>query len=258
MKTLSIQQPWATLICHGIKDVENRTWKPATIPGKILIHASSKKVTKNFLYQIPIEWVSVINNEILMNNISELKDLPTSAIIGYVEVKGFSDKTDSVWDGGDEAIKWLLGDAYLFDEPILDVKGKLNLFDYPEIDEDNLPPAHKIELKKLTIEGDELIIPVNEQALLEAEQNQSFCIDVTVYNEDMLCPEPDGILSVNSIRLVCGDKVLKYFIKDKGVFAYTNEETGEPIIEEWNGEEYQWYYIDFILDRTFTSQSMSY
>lgn len=27
MKTISIKQPWASLITHGIKDIENRTWK---------------------------------------------------------------------------------------------------------------------------------------------------------------------------------------------------------------------------------------
>ena len=27
MKALSIKQPWASLIAHGIKDIENRTWK---------------------------------------------------------------------------------------------------------------------------------------------------------------------------------------------------------------------------------------
>lgn len=27
MKLLTIKQPWASLICLGIKDVENRTWK---------------------------------------------------------------------------------------------------------------------------------------------------------------------------------------------------------------------------------------
>lgn len=35
MKVLSIQQPWAALICAGIKDVENRTWKAAKVPGAI-------------------------------------------------------------------------------------------------------------------------------------------------------------------------------------------------------------------------------
>ena len=29
MKALSIQQPWAWLIAHGKKDVENRTWATA-------------------------------------------------------------------------------------------------------------------------------------------------------------------------------------------------------------------------------------
>ena len=59
MKTLSVQQPWVTLICSGIKDVENRTWVP-NYTGRILIHASSKKVPKRFEEQIPIEWASAV------------------------------------------------------------------------------------------------------------------------------------------------------------------------------------------------------
>jgi hypothetical protein len=38
-KTLSVRQPYATLICAGIKTVENRTWK-TDYRGRILIHAS--------------------------------------------------------------------------------------------------------------------------------------------------------------------------------------------------------------------------
>ena len=72
MKTLSIQQPWASLVCAGIKDVENRTWKAAQVPGRILIHASSKKVTKNFFAGIPEDLVSFINNEISFGNFPEL------------------------------------------------------------------------------------------------------------------------------------------------------------------------------------------
>lgn len=36
---LSIKQPWAWLILHGGKDVENRTW-PTEFRGKFAIHAS--------------------------------------------------------------------------------------------------------------------------------------------------------------------------------------------------------------------------
>ena len=152
MKTLSIQQPWASLVCAGIKDVENRTWKPAQVPGRILIHASSKKVTKNFFASIPEYLVSFINNDIGFGNLPELDTLPTSAIIGYVTVTGFEEgEVDSIWSDGPGVIKWKLEDAWLFDEPILNVKGKLNLFDYDEIDENNLPPAHQVELTDVDI-----------------------------------------------------------------------------------------------------------
>lgn len=38
MKTLSIKQPWASLIMSGVKRVENRTWA-TTHRGSLLIHA---------------------------------------------------------------------------------------------------------------------------------------------------------------------------------------------------------------------------
>ncbi|RZJ91586.1 MAG: ASCH domain-containing protein, partial [Chryseobacterium sp.] len=41
MKSLSIKQPWASLIASGIKDIENRTWA-TKYRGRIYIHASGK------------------------------------------------------------------------------------------------------------------------------------------------------------------------------------------------------------------------
>jgi hypothetical protein len=38
MKALSIRQPWAWLIAHGVKDVENRTWH-TNFRGRFLVHA---------------------------------------------------------------------------------------------------------------------------------------------------------------------------------------------------------------------------
>ena len=38
-RILSIRQPWASLIVHGYKDVENRTWRTG-YRGPVLIHAS--------------------------------------------------------------------------------------------------------------------------------------------------------------------------------------------------------------------------
>ena len=39
-KVLSIRQPWAWLILHGGKDVENRNWA-TKVRGRVLIHAGS-------------------------------------------------------------------------------------------------------------------------------------------------------------------------------------------------------------------------
>jgi hypothetical protein len=46
MKAITIKQPWASLIVHGIKDIENRTWAcPEKYIGhRVLIHASGKPV----------------------------------------------------------------------------------------------------------------------------------------------------------------------------------------------------------------------
>jgi len=46
LKCLSIQQPWAWLVCSGDKDIENRDWK-TDFRGTIAIHASTKKTQVN-------------------------------------------------------------------------------------------------------------------------------------------------------------------------------------------------------------------
>lgn len=43
MKVLSVLQPWAWLIVHGPKRVENRSWQTA-YRGSILIHAGKSRV----------------------------------------------------------------------------------------------------------------------------------------------------------------------------------------------------------------------
>jgi hypothetical protein len=39
MLALSIRQPWAWMIIHGGKDIENRNW-PTRVRGRILVHAA--------------------------------------------------------------------------------------------------------------------------------------------------------------------------------------------------------------------------
>lgn len=127
MKCLSIQQPWASLICMGLKDVENRSWRPKEAPGRILIHAGAK--VDKYAYDDAEDIVG-----------HELPELPRGVIIGYVDVYDFTEHSDSVWagEGHGSEWKWKLRNAKMFKEPI-PYKGKLGIFIVPEIDPDNLP-----------------------------------------------------------------------------------------------------------------------
>lgn len=45
MKALTLQQPWATLIAIGMKEIETRNWHPKENPGRIVICSSKKPLT---------------------------------------------------------------------------------------------------------------------------------------------------------------------------------------------------------------------
>lgn len=259
MKVLSVKQPWASLICAGIKDVENRTWKPKDVPGRILIHAGSTKVSSNFFANNREEYESYITNEIFYGNLAQLDTLPTGAIIGYVTVTGFEDDyTGSVWDGGLQNIKWKLEDAWLFDKPILNVKGKLNLFDF-DLDEDKLPPAHQVELEYVEVldNGEDVVIPAFKQVYEEIGDgdNAFFKLFLTDDLIDLLCEEKDDMLvlkPLKTVTLVCDDKFKKFELKDdSGVFCIPdpNDESKPYEIEYHDGQWGAWQEIEFSLGK---------
>ena len=192
MKVLSVQQPWASLIVAGIKDVENRTWQPKQLPGRILIHAS-KKTSLRMMNNEPLEWVQEIFNEQIFGNLPDFPDMPSNAIIGYVTVERIDkDNARSVWAAGesnDERLYyWHLTDAYVFDEPITGVKGKLHLWEY-DIDENNLPPAHKVELHDPVIDGDKIALPLAKQHWVNLRPNSSFVIEIGMLANDLCQPD---------------------------------------------------------------------
>lgn len=124
MKAISIKQPWASLIAHDIKDIENRTWKcPQKYIGqRVLIHASKINekeyfVPKNFF----------LNSNVY--SILESKGLHKGAIIGSVVISDCVQNHPSVW-AEKSCWNWVLKDAVLFDKPILNVKGKLGFWEY--------------------------------------------------------------------------------------------------------------------------------
>ncbi len=80
MKALSIRQPWAWLIVHGIKDIENRDWA-TNYRGEFLIHASKTFdsdgydfIRKTFSISMPKSWQFELGGIIGIANLIECVD----------------------------------------------------------------------------------------------------------------------------------------------------------------------------------------
>lgn len=139
MKALSIKQPWASLIAHGIKDIENRNWR-THFRGKIYIHASAKSAG-NTAHLLNEE-----QNNFFVWNTENYKtfesNLYYSSIIGEVEIVDCVINHPSIWaeetfipiEGEGYLQKpiynWVLANPVLYDKPILNVKGKLSFWDF--------------------------------------------------------------------------------------------------------------------------------
>lgn len=135
MKSISVKQPWAYLLCAGIKDIENRTWElPEKYKGEwILIHASALK-DANYFRRLP----SYIDKGILLD-LKEARDrVLYSCIVGAVKFSHSEIGHGSIWAENSVGWKpihnWVVQDAILFEKPIRNVKGKLSFweFDLPE------------------------------------------------------------------------------------------------------------------------------
>lgn len=139
MKALSIKQPWASLIAHGIKDIENRTWK-TNFRGRIYIHASAKVTDVEFSTSQTAE---LFLNEIWLPETGFKSELfNVSAIIGEVDIIDCVINHPSIWaEKSDwqevgwtekQIYNWVLDNPVLYDKPILNVKGKLSFWEFEQ------------------------------------------------------------------------------------------------------------------------------
>lgn len=131
MKALSIKQPWASLIAHGIKNIENRTWK-TKFRGRIFIHASAKDA--GALFELLNEkQIEAISNH--WTAAPPFPDRPVSAIIGEVDIIDCVINHPSIWAEKEENLtekpiyNWVLANPVLYEKPILKVKGKLSFWE---------------------------------------------------------------------------------------------------------------------------------
>lgn len=117
MKALSIQQPWAWLIAHGYKDIENRNWSTRG-RGRFYIHAG-KKIDTDAIW-----WIRQTFPEIPLPDSFE-----TGGIVGQGRIVDVVTSSDSPWFFGDYG--FVIKDA----SPIklTPCKGQLGFFKVTEV-----------------------------------------------------------------------------------------------------------------------------
>lgn len=123
MLALSIRQPWAWMIIHGGKNVENRDWS-TKVRGRVLIHAS-KGMTNDewnsaWRFSRETSALSIARNVGLTR-----KNIERGGIIGSVEISACVTKFRSHWFMGPYG--FLLHDPRPL--PFTPWRGSLGFFD---------------------------------------------------------------------------------------------------------------------------------
>jgi hypothetical protein len=141
MITISLRQPWASLLIHGLKKFETRSWKPGPRNLKIiqrdglLVHASLSKKSAPLMGAPPFS-----------SHLEELGKLPYGAILGRCRVgriirtedwlKEFKPRPGSEWweewcfgDFAPGRWAWSIEQPEVFETPI-PWKGSLSLWSY--------------------------------------------------------------------------------------------------------------------------------
>jgi hypothetical protein len=259
MKTISIQQPWASLVACGVKDVENRTTRMVTPPKRLLIHVGTTSRIK--IEDFPMCWfLPVENAEILGQYKPELESIK-SAIIGYVDVVDIVDDSKSVWaqysEPGDKpTLHYILKNAHLFREPILGVKGKLGIWDYPDIDENNLPET--VEIPQVKRDGKTITFPcskddwdsINEWKNNPQGDDYVYFVNLLDNLRPLLVKPSAGNVPLDTTKIVFmfGDKTLEQDVDEVSVIERCYDDNGEKIVyDDPAGNTHQSYAVEFLM-----------
>jgi hypothetical protein len=118
MKVIVIRQPWAWLIVHGFKDIENRSWR-TRYRGTLLIQASATLPTRREFEEI-LRFVR-------KRRVKLPEDFESGGIVGMVELEDCVTISRSKWFEG--PVGWVLSNPKRL--RFIPLKGQLGLFDPP-------------------------------------------------------------------------------------------------------------------------------
>jgi hypothetical protein len=125
MKAISVRQPWAWLIIHGGKDIENRDWQ-TKVRGRVLIHAAKGMTRDEYDHASLRVWS---RDEALGTRIPHPWVIERGGIIGSVEIVDCVAASASPWFFGKYG--FVLRNPIAL--PFRPYRGSLGFFDVTEV-----------------------------------------------------------------------------------------------------------------------------
>lgn len=122
---LSIRQPWAWLIVHGHKDIENRDW-PTNFRGRLLVHAG-KTFTRKYYTECCAQLGAAGMLPSSLPSYEELQQ-QTGGLVGWTRITDCQPEHPSPWKQ-DGTYGFVLSDSSPM--PLVPFNGKLNFFNVP-------------------------------------------------------------------------------------------------------------------------------
>lgn len=126
MIALSIRQPWAWLILHAGKDIENRDWK-TPFRGRCLIHASKSGTKAD--YNDAMDFLADRSISFMGIDFPSIDQFERGGVVGSVEITGCTDNSESPWFVGDYG--FILRNPKPL--PFMPYKGRLGFFNVPGV-----------------------------------------------------------------------------------------------------------------------------
>ena len=125
---LSIRQPWAWLIVHGFKDIENRDW-PTPFRGRLLVHAGQTMARR--YYDATVGELQL--SGICPPNLPRYEDLERGGLVGWTTIVDCVITHPSPWKQedpfGNPVHGFVLRDSSPM--PFVPWKGRLGFFNVP-------------------------------------------------------------------------------------------------------------------------------
>lgn len=122
MLALSIRQPWAWLILHGGKDIENRDW-PTRVRGRVLVHAAKGMTRDEFDSAAIFSYGRTGSARLVPPH-----ELQRGGIVGSVDIVDCVTDSKSRWFMG--RFGFVLRDPQPL--PFVPWRGQLGFFDVPD------------------------------------------------------------------------------------------------------------------------------